>query len=184
MGDNTKGKLRARQERFCREYLVDFNGTQAAIRSGYSKKTAAATATENLRKQKIIDRINELKKPMQEKVQINAEYLLKRLVDQDQARIEDLYNDDGSLKPVHEFPDAWQRGLVSGIEVVELFEHDENGKKVKIGYTSKVKLADRIRVQDMIGKHVDIQAWLDKQEISGDLTLSERMKKARERKRS
>ena len=38
-------KLTAKQIRFVDEYLVDFNGTQAAIRAGYSEKTAAATAT-------------------------------------------------------------------------------------------------------------------------------------------
>ena len=33
-------KLTAKQQRFCEEYMVDLNGTQAAIRAGYSKKTA------------------------------------------------------------------------------------------------------------------------------------------------
>lgn len=45
--------LGVRQKRFCEEYLVDFNGTQAAIRSGYSVKTAYAIASENLRKPEI-----------------------------------------------------------------------------------------------------------------------------------
>lgn len=43
-------KLTAKQQRFCDEYLIDLNATQAAIRAGYSKKTAASIATENLRK--------------------------------------------------------------------------------------------------------------------------------------
>jgi len=43
-------KLTAKQQRFCDEYLIDLNATQAAIRAGYSKKTAGSIATENLSK--------------------------------------------------------------------------------------------------------------------------------------
>lgn len=50
-------KLTAKQQRFCDEYLVDLNATQAAIRAGYSEKTAAVIATENLRKPNIAEYI-------------------------------------------------------------------------------------------------------------------------------
>ena len=43
-------KMTAKQKRFCDEYLIDLNATQAAIRAGYSEKTAGAIATENLQK--------------------------------------------------------------------------------------------------------------------------------------
>ena len=52
-----KKKLTAKQQRFCDEYLVDLNGTQAAIRAGYSKKTAYAIADNNLKKDAIKDYI-------------------------------------------------------------------------------------------------------------------------------
>ena len=42
--------LTEKQKRFCDEYLIDLNATQAAIRAGYSEKTARQTATENLSK--------------------------------------------------------------------------------------------------------------------------------------
>ena len=45
--------LTAKQQRFCDEYLIDLNATQAAIRAGYSEKTAAVIATENLKKPNI-----------------------------------------------------------------------------------------------------------------------------------
>ena len=50
-------KLTAKQQRFCDEYLIDLNATQAAIRAGYSEKTAAVIATENLRKPNISEYI-------------------------------------------------------------------------------------------------------------------------------
>ena len=43
-------KLTAKQQRFCDEYLIDLNATQAAIRAGYSKKTAGRIGTENVQK--------------------------------------------------------------------------------------------------------------------------------------
>lgn len=50
-------KLTAKQQRFCDEYLIDLNATQAAIRAGYSVKTAAVIATENLKKPNITEYI-------------------------------------------------------------------------------------------------------------------------------
>ena len=50
-------KLTAKQQRFCDEYLIDLNATQAAIRAGYSKKTAYAIGVENLKKPEIKSQI-------------------------------------------------------------------------------------------------------------------------------
>lgn len=50
-----------KQEKFCAEYLIDLNGTQAAIRAGYSPKTADRIANQNLRKLEIKNRIQELR---------------------------------------------------------------------------------------------------------------------------
>lgn len=52
-------KMTAKQQRFCDEYLIDLNATQAAIRAGYSKKTAGVTAAENLKKPKIQEYIKQ-----------------------------------------------------------------------------------------------------------------------------
>lgn len=53
-------KLSPKQDRFCKEYLVDFNATQAAIRAGYSQKTAYSIGQENLKKPEVQARIAEL----------------------------------------------------------------------------------------------------------------------------
>ena len=52
-------KMTAKQQRFCDEYLIDLNATQAAIRAGYSKKTARAIGNENLMKPDIKKYIDE-----------------------------------------------------------------------------------------------------------------------------
>lgn len=60
--ENKSKKLTHKQERFCQEYMIDLNATQAAIRAGYSKKTAKTIAGQNLSKLIIAEKIAELKK--------------------------------------------------------------------------------------------------------------------------
>ena len=71
--------LTPKQQRFCDEYLIDLNGTKAAIRSGYSQKTAGQIAEENLKKPEIVEYLNEKRQALQEKLDISQEWVLKRL---------------------------------------------------------------------------------------------------------
>lgn len=70
-----------RQEKFCIEYLIDLNATQAAIRAGYSKKTADRIANQNLRKLEIQSRIKKMRDEYYDKAIMSAkevEYLLSK----------------------------------------------------------------------------------------------------------
>ncbi len=73
------GKLTAKQEMFCKEYLIDLNATQAAIRAGYSEKTAKVTGSENLTKPDIAEKIQTLFDTRAEKVELNSEWVLRNL---------------------------------------------------------------------------------------------------------
>lgn len=64
---------------FCKEYLIDLNGAQAAIRAGYSEKTAKEIASENLTKPNIVEYIQKQMDKRAEKTEINAEYVLKTI---------------------------------------------------------------------------------------------------------
>ncbi|HIH5703223.1 TPA: terminase small subunit [Klebsiella variicola] len=92
--------LTDKQEMFCREYLIDLNATQAAIRAGYSAKTANRTASENLSKPDIQSRIAELKAQRNDLVGINATYVLNRLVEIDQVDVLDILTSTGELKSI------------------------------------------------------------------------------------
>ncbi len=74
-------KLTAKQEAFIKEYLIDLNSTQAAIRAGYSKNTAAEIGFENLRKPHIKEAVEKALNKRSEKLQITAEYVLQKLKD-------------------------------------------------------------------------------------------------------
>jgi phage terminase small subunit len=72
-------KLTAKQEMFCKEYMIDLNATQAAIRAGYSPKTAVVIGCENLIKPNIAECIQELMAKRSEKTGITAEWVLKHI---------------------------------------------------------------------------------------------------------
>ena len=73
------GQLEPKQEMFCEEYLVDLNATQAAIRAGYSEKTAASIGHENLTKPGIVKRIRQLQKLKIMRTRIRADRIIEEL---------------------------------------------------------------------------------------------------------
>ena len=72
-------KMTEKQKRFCDEYLVDLNGTQAAIRAGYSEKTARTIAAENLTKPNIRKYIDERMKEKEKELIADQDEVLKYL---------------------------------------------------------------------------------------------------------
>ena len=77
-GKTTKGD--ARQEQFCYEYIKDNNATKAAIRAGYSKKTARTQASRLLTKENIQERIEKLKQERNDSLMIDAQWVLREQV--------------------------------------------------------------------------------------------------------
>lgn len=69
-------KITEKQKRFADEYLVDLNATQAAIRAGYSPKTAEATASRLLRNVKVADYLQERRSALQERTDITQERVI------------------------------------------------------------------------------------------------------------
>lgn len=87
-------KLNPKQQRFCEEYLIDMNAKAAAIRAGYSKKTAKEMGYENLTKPHLQDYITELQNKIQSQTNITIVDTVKFIKEvSDQARDgEDLSN--------------------------------------------------------------------------------------------
>jgi phage terminase small subunit len=74
-----KGKLTNKQKAFVREYVIDSNATQAAIRAGYSKKTAANIGNQLLQKTTIKEAINNKNKEVADKCLVTVEYIIEGL---------------------------------------------------------------------------------------------------------
>ena len=74
-------KLTAKQARFVAEYLIDLNATQAAIRAGYSEKTASETGYENLRKPQIAEAVQKALAERSERTEVTQDYVLTAIKD-------------------------------------------------------------------------------------------------------
>lgn len=72
-------KLTAKQQRFCDEYLIDLNATQAAIRAGYSKKTARVIGQQNLSKLAVKNYINERMKEKEAELIADSDEVMRYL---------------------------------------------------------------------------------------------------------
>ena len=96
--------LTDKQQRFVEEYLVDLNATQAAVRAGYSAKTASVIGAENLAKPNIQKAIQARQEELKIKTEITQEWVVeryRRIVEGCDKRL--FFRDDGSLKP----PSQW-----------------------------------------------------------------------------
>ena len=129
--------LTPKQARFVEEYLIDFNATQAAIRAGYSKKTAGAIGSENLQKPEIIKALAQGSNEVIEQCGLSKERVIQELSRLALGDVRKLYSPNGSLKPIHELDDD-TAAMIGGIEVVEIGNEDG-----VVGRTKKVKLWDK-----------------------------------------
>ncbi|MFX0795799.1 terminase small subunit [Escherichia coli] len=160
-------KLTDKQELFAREYLKDLNATQAAIRAGYSEKTANEQASRLLANVNVQNFVAELKATRIEQTGIDAAYVLRRLVEIDQMDVLDIMTNDMSLKPVSEWPASWRRYL-SGFDLAEMFEGRGDDREM-VGILKKIKWPDKVKNLELLGRHVSVQAFKDnvKNEVTG-----------------
>ncbi|MBN8935741.1 MAG: terminase small subunit [Rhizobiales bacterium] len=169
--------LTPKQRRFIAEFLVDLNGTRAAIRAGYSPKTANEQAAQLMAKPAVKAEIDARIAARSQRTQIDADWVLKRLALEVDADLADLYDDNNNLKAVSEWPEVWRRGLVAGVDINALFEG--TGKdRVQIGYVKKIRLADRIRIIELIGRHIKVNAFQETVHYTGLDALGDRLERA------
>lgn len=78
-----------RHERFCQEYVVDYNGTQAAIRAGFKEKSARQQAARMLTNANILSRVRELQHEQVERLAVTQDYVVLQLLDTYQKCLEE-----------------------------------------------------------------------------------------------
>lgn len=170
--------LTPKQRRFCEEILLDMNATQAAIRAGYSERTAKEQGAQLLSKAHVREAIDAGKSKRSEKLDVDAEFVLQRLVAEVNADLADLYTEAGDLKPIEDWPEIWRQGLVAGVEVEALFDGYGKDRK-QVGHVKKIRLSDRLRRLELIGKHVRVNAFQDQVSVSGVEALGDRIARAK-----
>lgn len=145
-------KLTPKQQRFVDEYLIDLNATQAAIRAGYSVKTAQVISAENLLKPIIQSAIQEALQKQQARTEITADWVLKethRLASFDPRK---LFDENGALRPIHTLDDE-TAACIGGVEI------DRFG-------SVKVKVWDKNSALEKLHKHFGLFEKDNKQKFS------------------
>lgn len=138
-------KLTAKQKRFCEEYLVDLNATQAAIRAGYSSKGINKRTTRMMANDGIQQYISELMQEQSKRTEITADRVLQEL-----AAI--AFSDRTELAQVG------KRGEVYFTPTDEL---SDEAKKTIAGieegkYGTKVTSYDKVKALELLGKHLGL----------------------------
>jgi len=150
---------------FVNEYLRDLNCTQAAIRAGYSAKTAATQGSRLLKNVQVQQAIAAARERLEKKFEITRDRVMLEYARLAFADPRNFFNDDGTLKRVPELDDDAAAAL-AGFEVMEEFEGF--GKdRFQIGVTSKVKWADKKGALDSIAKIMGWSVERVKSEVSG-----------------
>jgi phage terminase small subunit len=179
---NEAGEPTGKPRLFCEYYISDngLNGSLAARRAGYSARSSGATAYRLINDPLCQTYITKLSKERAERLQVDSDYVLRRLYDMDQMDIVDILNDDMSLKPLSEWPKIWRQSL-NGVEIADLFENEGDARKV-MGVLKKIKWIDRLKNLELLGKHVDVGAFAERviEEDAG--TLAKRLAAARKRR--
>lgn len=160
--------LSPRQQLFIEEYLVDLNATQAAIRAGYSKRTAHSQGPRLLENVEIRRAIAKAQEERARNVRVEAHEVLRELKRIALVDIGEAFDAEGRLKPIHEMPPDVRRAI-AGIEVEELFE-GRGEERQQVGCVRKVKFIDKKGALELLGKHLKL--WVDRVEHSGAVPIA------------
>ena len=141
--------LTARQEFFCREYLIDLNASAAARRAGYSTKWAGRQAQENLQKPLIQTRIQHLMAERVERVRVKADQVVEELAKIAFSDIRDVVKWDGSramLTP----SDEVSVSAAGAIKTLRVRGDAQEG--------GEVVLHDKLKALELLRKHLGMDA--------------------------
>lgn len=171
--------LTEKEKKFCVEYLKDRNATQAYIRTGYSPTGADANAIRLIGKDRVRAKINELIAQQLNRLKLSADLVIKELLKSATIDIKDAYDEEGNLLSIQDMPEPLRKAIIT-IETEELFDGRGEDRE-RIGTTKTIKISDRLRALELLGKH--LKMFTDVHEIPGLEGLAERMSQAEQRLR-
>lgn len=148
------GKLSDRQQRFCEEYIVDLNATQAAIRAGYSPKTAEQQGFQLLKKTSVAECISTLKQARSKRTQVTADRVVKELARVgffDIRKVATWDNEGVQFIPSDEVDNNSARAIQSVKSKRKTFT-TEVGESVTVEID--VKMASKLKALELLGKHL------------------------------
>jgi phage terminase small subunit len=165
--------MNARQTRFVAEYRKDLNATQAAIRAGYSKKTAASLGERLLRHVEIAAAVRANTAKQLEQADLSATRTLEEMRRISISNVQDLFDEHGDLKPLH----TLSREAAACIASLEVIMKNATAGDGKIDRVLKIKIWDKPRVLEMLGKHFALLT--ERVKLEGDEALIDALKQGR-----
>lgn len=157
-------KLTPRQANFVEQYVVDRNGTQAAIRAGYAPAAAAAQASTLLRNPKVKAALESAVAAQSRRTEVTADRVIQELASVAFSNISKAFRPDGALLLPAEMPPEAQAAL-AGVETEELFD-GKGEERAQVGVSRKVKHWDKVKALEILAKHLGLLR--DKLEVSGE----------------
>lgn len=157
--------LSPKQAKFVEEYLIDLNATQAAIRAGYSVKTAQEQGSQNLSKLIIQKVLSERMQARAARIEITQDRVLNELAKLAFLDIRKAFDETGNLKPIRDLDDE-TAAAIAGLDVAELTSDGQ-----VIGTLKKIKLSDKKGALELIGRH--LRMWNDKLDITANVSIAD-----------
>ena len=148
-------KLTKKQQRFVDEYLIDLNATQAAIRAGYSVKTANEQGSQNLAKLSIQQAIAEQMAERSKRTGINQDRVVLELAKIALVKMTDIVDSQGRIKS-----DASPDDLAC----IESVKYKESESDTGSSVEREVKIASKLKALELLGKHLGM--WNDKLDVN------------------
>ncbi len=160
-----RGYLTPKQAMFVREYLIDLNITQAAIRAGYSPRAAGATGRETLANPLVAKAVRSAMDRRAATAEIDANWVLRELLILEKANMADYVDLDAEGGPKVSLANLTreQTAAISEITV------DTIGEMVT---RTKFKLHDKQKALDSIGKHIAVGAFEERHAHRGSVVLN------------
>lgn len=151
--------LTPRQRLFVAEYLVDHNATQAAVRAGYSAKTAEQQGSRLLTHPGVKAAVDEALAKQEKRLELKADDVLRELGRLALSDIGDGFDAQGKLLALKDMPLDFRRAI-SSIETDEILA-GRGDSAVSIGVTRKVRLWEKPKALELLGKY--FKMWVERQ---------------------
>jgi phage terminase small subunit len=153
------------RDRFVLEYLKDFNATRAAIRSGYSPKTAASQGQRLLKSPIVGAAISKAQIDLLKATEVSPERVLKALAETAFLDPGEFFDNHGKLRPIDKMPQAARRHILDVLKVEELFEN-RRGKTKHIGRRYKLNLSCKSAALKALVKYLQKSTAISR--VAGD----------------
>ncbi len=151
--------LNKKQKQFCDEYLIDLNATQAAIRAGYSSKTANEQGARLLANVSIQNEISKALAERSRRTGVNAERVVRELAKIAFVNPADVIDfNEAKVKKEASRDDT---ATISSVKVKTISTEDEDITE------REIKTYDKIRALELLGKHLGM--FTDKFKVDGDM---------------